>query len=251
MSKTEYPARRIRPGGECPRRYRTRHPRRRRPGALRTRAAVQRQRAAGGISTAGERTPLRRGSNGRGCRCSASGGRFRTPRRRDRSGSERDERRRWNRPGNEGALALLSDAGSILDIADVPCVADGVRGRQTVNPALLAAIIRRWAPGSAFCEYVGPRPTDAKIAAFAFGRCRGVIEGTLAALGVPVTMLTVPTWRRAVGLPVGATKEMSRGEAIRRFPDHAAMFARVRDDGRAESVLIAVAGLVRQEGGRQ
>jgi hypothetical protein len=43
-------------------------------------------------------------------------------------------------PGNEGALVLLSDARSILDIADMPCVADGTRGRQTVNPGLLAAI---------------------------------------------------------------------------------------------------------------
>jgi crossover junction endodeoxyribonuclease RuvC len=64
-------------------------------------------------------------------------------------------------------------------------------------------------------------------------------------------MLTVPTWRRAVGLPVGATKEMSRGKAIRRFPGHADMFARVRDDGRAEACLIAIAGLMRQESGRQ
>jgi crossover junction endodeoxyribonuclease RuvC len=61
-------------------------------------------------------------------------------------------------------------------------------------------------------------------------------------------MLTVPTWRRAVGLPVGAKKEQSRGEAIQRFPDHAVMFARVRDDGRAEAALIAVAGLARNGG---
>jgi crossover junction endodeoxyribonuclease RuvC len=151
-------------------------------------------------------------------------------------------------PGNSGALALLSDAGGLLDLADMPCVADGTKGRQTVNPALLAAIIRRWEPSAASCEYVGARPTDAKVAAFAFGRCRGAIEGTLAALGVPVTMLTVPTWRRAVGLPPGATKEQSRGEAIRRFPGHAAMFARVKDDGRAEAALIAVAGVLRNGG---
>jgi hypothetical protein len=37
-------------------------------------------------------------------------------------------------------------------------------------------------------------------------------------------------------------------EAIRRWPDKAALFARVKDDGRAEAALIAVAGL-RREGG--
>jgi crossover junction endodeoxyribonuclease RuvC len=60
--------------------------------------------------------------------------------------------------------------------------------------------------------------------------------------------VTVPTWRRAVGLPASATKEQSRGEAIRRFPGHAAMFARVKDDGRAEAALIAIAGLMRKGG---
>jgi crossover junction endodeoxyribonuclease RuvC len=173
--------------------------------------------------------------------------------------SRSDESSRFDRPsrpivgidpGITGALVLMSLLGDLLDVADMPCVADGTKGRQTVNAALLAAIFRRWSPSVAFCEFVGARPTDAKVAAFAFGRCRGAIEGTLGALGIPVAMLTVPTWRRTVGLPVGATKEMARGEAIRRFPCHAEWFARVRDDGRAEAALIGVAGLIRQGGGK-
>jgi crossover junction endodeoxyribonuclease RuvC len=127
----------------------------------------------------------------------------------------------------------------------MPCVDDGAKGRRTINPILLAAIIRRLAPTHAFCELIGARPTDSKVGAFSFGRCRGAIEGTLGALGIPVMMLTVPTWRRAVGLAVGATKEMARGEAIRRWPSQAETFGRVCDDGRAESALIAVAGILR------
>jgi crossover junction endodeoxyribonuclease RuvC len=78
------------------------------------------------------------------------------------------------------------------------------------------------------------------------GGARGCLEGIFGAMGVSVTMLTVPTWRRALGLPVAATKEMARGAAVRRWPAHAVQFARVRDDGRAEAVLIAVAGLFRE-----
>jgi coenzyme F420-reducing hydrogenase alpha subunit len=37
------------------------------------------------------------------------------------------------------------------------------------------------------------------------------------------------------------SKDASRAEAIRRWPGHAALFARVKDDGRAEDALIAVA----------
>lgn len=149
-------------------------------------------------------------------------------------------------PGNEGALALLSNGLDLLDLEDMPCIADGTKGRRTINAALVAAIAKRWAPTAAFVELVGPRPTDAKVAAFSFGRARGCLEGVLGAMGIPVMMLTVPTWRRTVGLPAGATKDMARGEAIRRWPDRAELFARVRDDGRAEAALIAVAGMMRE-----
>ena len=150
-------------------------------------------------------------------------------------------------PGNEGALALLSLVeGELLELEDMPVVDDGVKGRRTINAPLLAALIRRWGPRHAFVELIGPRPTDAKIAAFSFGRCRGSIEGVCGGLGVPITMLAVPSWRRAVGLPPGASKDMARGEAIRRWPAKAGWFARVKDDGRAEAALIAVAGLRRE-----
>jgi hypothetical protein len=46
----------------------------------------------------------------------------------------------------------------------------------------------------------------------------------------------------AVGLTI-KSKDAARSEAIRRWPDHAAPFARVKDDGRAESALIGIAGM--------
>jgi hypothetical protein len=39
-------------------------------------------------------------------------------------------------------------------------------------------------------------------------------------------------------------EEMARGDAVRRWPAQADLFARVRDDGRAEAALIA--GLIRE-----
>jgi crossover junction endodeoxyribonuclease RuvC len=79
---------------------------------------------------------------------------------------------------------------------------------------------------------------------FAFGRARGVIEGVLAACGLPCKFITPACWKRAVGLTL-ASKDAARSEAIRRWPGHAALFARVKDDGRAEAALIAIAGLTR------
>lgn len=149
-------------------------------------------------------------------------------------------------PGSRGALALLDAAGHLLEIEDAPILRDGPKGRPTLNAPLLAAIVRRWNPDAAFVELVTSRPTDGHTGAFAFGRCRGAIEGVLAACGIPTTMLAVPTWRKTLALPVSNSKDAARSEAIRRWPEKAEWFARIRDDGRAEAALIGLAGLTRQ-----
>jgi hypothetical protein len=42
-------------------------------------------------------------------------------------------------PGMTGALALLSNEGALLEVADMPTLADGTKGRSTVNAPLLAS----------------------------------------------------------------------------------------------------------------
>jgi len=151
-------------------------------------------------------------------------------------------------PGVTGALALLTDEGVLLEIADMPTLADGTKGRSTVNSPLLADLLARWHAREAFCEFVGPRPTDGSVQAFSFGRCRGAIEGVAAALSIPIDFITPPAWKRVVGIPPGreGAKDAARSEAIRRWPDKAAWFARAKDDGRAEACLIGWAGLMRR-----
>jgi crossover junction endodeoxyribonuclease RuvC len=70
----------------------------------------------------------------------------------------------------------------------------------------------------------------------------------MAALGLPVAFLTPPHWKRLAGIAPGreGAKDAARSEAIRRWPAQAALFARAKDDGRAESALIAIAGLARE-----
>jgi len=150
--------------------------------------------------------------------------------------------------GNQGAVAILDPAGILLAVHDMPVLEDGPKGRRAVNAALLASIIYGSHASFAFVEHVAARPGEGPTGAFAFGRSRGVIEGVLAACGVPASFVTPASWKRAVGLTL-ASKDASRSEAIRRWPAHANLFARVKDDGRAEAALIAVAGMVRQGGG--
>jgi len=150
--------------------------------------------------------------------------------------------------GSQGAIALLTPAGGLLEVVDMPVLRDGPKARPNVSAALLADIVFGMKAEMAFVEFVGARPGEGPTGAFAFGRSRGVIEGVCAAAGLPVAFLTPPTWKRAVGIAAGkeGAKDAARSEAIRRWPAHAALFARVKDDGCAEAALIAVAGIVRK-----
>jgi crossover junction endodeoxyribonuclease RuvC len=132
--------------------------------------------------------------------------------------------------GSTGALALVTRAGELLDVADMPTLRDGPKGRASINAPLLSELLARWHASHAFVETVGPRPGEGAVGAFAFGRARGVIEGVAGALGVSVTFLTPPVWKRFVGIPPGrnGAKDAARSEAIRRWPDKAGLFARVK-----------------------
>jgi crossover junction endodeoxyribonuclease RuvC len=148
--------------------------------------------------------------------------------------------------GVQGAIAILDPSGALVEIHDMPVLKDGPAGRRAVNAPLFASIIFKSHADHAFVESVNARPGEGAVGAFAFGRARGLIEGVLAAAGIRCQFLTPACWRRAVGLPPGRDKDASRAAAIQRWPAHAELFARVRDDGRAESCLIGVAGLLRK-----
>ena len=143
--------------------------------------------------------------------------------------------------GRTGALALFV-GGTLAEIADMPCLADGPACRPTVNAPLLAALVHRWAPAEAVCEHVAARPGEAPSGAFAFGRSRGVVEGVLGAAAVPVRFVTPAWWKRRMGIPAGADmKDRARSVAIGRWPALAETFARVKDHDRAEAALIGLA----------
>src|ERR1700722_18260313 len=106
-------------------------------------------------------------------------------------------------PGKSGAVAVLDEGGELLKVHDTPSTLEPNR-RSATNAPLLASILARSHARIAYCEFVGARPTDAKVSWFAFGRARGVIEGCAGALGLPIVFLTPPTWKRLADIPPGA-----------------------------------------------
>lgn len=148
-------------------------------------------------------------------------------------------------PGNTGAIALLSPTNEVIKMEDMPVLQDGKRKR--VNAALLAEIFRdimAWCdfvPPRVFLERVGVRPQEGAVGAFAFGRGVGILEGVIAANRCRITEVAPNIWKAQMKL-TGANKNASRAEALRRYPALAENLRRVKDDGRAEAILIALWG---------
>lgn len=148
--------------------------------------------------------------------------------------------------GATGAIAEVRiEDRALLAVHDMPVLRDGPRNRATINAPLLANIMATLHCERAFIEYIGARPTDGVVQAFAFGRSKGVVDGLCALLNISTFFITPPSWKRIIGIKPGkdGAKDAARSEAIRRWPNHAELFQRVKDDGRAEAALIAIAGL--------
>lgn len=149
-------------------------------------------------------------------------------------------------PGARGAIAVLGEGGELLEVLDMPSTSEA-NGRPATNAPLLAGVLARTHARIAFCEFVGARPTDARVTAFAVGRARGVIEGSAGALGLPIVFLTPPTWKRLAEIPPGAeNKDLASTRAIARWPARAELFAGKCDIDRAEAAPIGFTGIMRE-----
>lgn len=137
-------------------------------------------------------------------------------------------------PGVSGAAMLLT-SGRVQLVGDMPTV--DVRGRKWIDPAGVVRIVR--AAGQidmAVVEHVQGVQQAGATSAFSFGRGFGLLEGVLAGLGVPVTLVRPQVWTKALG--VSRDKGSHRLAAGRLWPAAAHLFERVKDDGRADAALL-------------
>lgn len=131
-------------------------------------------------------------------------------------------------PGIHGAIALIYDKTSVY-IHDMPVI------DKDVNAGVLWSIFDEFAPEHVFLEYVNSFGMG-RQSAFNFGQGYGVIKGVLGALKIPYSLVRPAAWKGFYGL--GRDKGGSRLKASQLFPCVADQLGRVKDDGRAEAVLI-------------
>jgi crossover junction endodeoxyribonuclease RuvC len=150
-------------------------------------------------------------------------------------------------PGVNGAVAMLTDTGALVCVIDTPNlqVRVGKSNKTRIATQALALFIASHQLSHAYVEDVASSPQMGVSSSFAFGQAYGIVDGILAALGVPVTYAKPAVWKRA--MQVTADKGSSRRRAMQLWPTHAGEFARVKDDGRAEACLLALHGLRTQQ----
>ncbi|MHC1660604.1 hypothetical protein [Stenotrophomonas maltophilia] len=145
-------------------------------------------------------------------------------------------------PGLSGAVATMIDgvSGPILDMPTRE-----VDGWKELEARALATFIRAQReahPGAelqAALEKIGARPGDGGTSAFRCGDSYGQARAVLQVMGVPYLRAIPAVWKRPFGL-IGQDKDAARLLAIQRFPAAAHLLQRKKDNGRTDSLLIAL-----------
>ena len=154
-------------------------------------------------------------------------------------------------PGLGGGLGLFdarsaSDEIRLHQVFDIPTMR-GITGKLVIDVVSLAELIGEinydHEGTQAVIENVHGRPRQAGVFNFGFGV--GVIHGILATHGVPFSLVTPSVWKSWMKLnrmgdeTQDETKTRARLLAAKLFPTLSDKFKRVKDDGRAEALLLA------------
>lgn len=172
-------------------------------------------------------------------------------------------------PGKNGAIAVYNDREGQIEVYDMPTVQvkkkSGKKVKKTRDYDLAKLVVifdeihsrAKWHPnGEVIVVLEGSSgmaftPTMARDAyhesaktAFEKGRGTGIIEAFTHIFRIPITVTVRPNdWKRALHmanskLTYKEKKSVSRQFATDLHPELAKLFKRIKDDGRAEAVLL-------------
>jgi len=142
-------------------------------------------------------------------------------------------------PGFTGAVSIYYTQTGKLECYDIPTF-KSPKGKTLINLHALLDIFSHPEDESslAVIERVSAMPGQGVSSTFRFGQGYGQIEMAIAACKMAVQYVSPAVWKKHFGL--NRDKGVSRSLVTQRLPQYANLFARVKDDGRAEATLIAL-----------
>jgi crossover junction endodeoxyribonuclease RuvC len=152
-------------------------------------------------------------------------------------------------PGLNGAVGVIGEqAGNGCPrVFDTPTLTiEGEKTKRRYNTAAMAELLAPYAGNRehvlVVLESVHSMPKQGVASSFCFGQGLGMWQGIIAALGLPLEMPSPQRWKKEIMADQGRDKDAARFKAIQLFPTLATQLSRVKDDGRAEALLMAEYG---------
>ena len=146
-------------------------------------------------------------------------------------------------PGITGSLCFFED-GRIVDLIEMPNMADGKKQKRQVNGAQIYNEIFLRTKNvekkniKVVIEHVSAMPGQGVTSMFNFGQSFGVLKGICSAMQLSMHFVRPAKWKKYFNL-INAEKDASRTKAIEIFPYISNQLSRKKDGNKADAALIA------------
>ena len=146
-------------------------------------------------------------------------------------------------PGISGAICFFEN-GQIVDVIDMPTMADGKKNKRQVNGSQIYNEIKLKVEYVekkdifVVIEQVSAMPGQGVTSMFNFGQSFGVIKGICAAMQLPMYFVRPAKWKKYFNL-IKTEKQASRTKVIEIFPQFSSKLSKKKDINKADSILIA------------
>ena len=146
-------------------------------------------------------------------------------------------------PGISGAICFFEN-GSVVDVIDMPSMADGKKNKKQVNGSQIYNEINLKIKNIdkkkivVVIEQVSAMPGQGVTSMFNFGQTFGAIKGLCAALGLPIFFVRPSKWKKHFEL-INSSKDASRTKVIEMYPKLSGQLSKKKDVNKSDAILIA------------
>ena len=146
-------------------------------------------------------------------------------------------------PGISGSICFFED-GKIIDVVDMPTMADGKKNKRQVNGSqIYNEILKRINKIEKqdiriIIEQVSAMPGQGVTSMFNFGQSFGILKGICSAMQLPMYFVRPAKWKKYFSL-INSEKDASRTRAIEMFPYFSSQLSKKKDSNKADAILIA------------
>ena len=146
-------------------------------------------------------------------------------------------------PGISGSICFM-DNGKILEVIDMPTMAEGKKNKRQVNGAQIYNEILKTIHKNkdqeirVIIEQVSAMPGQGVTSMFNFGQSFGILKGICSAMQLPMYFVRPAKWKKYFNL-INSEKDASRTKAIEIFPYFSTQLSKKKDSNKADAILIA------------